>query len=241
MQKSGIEIITYPPAKVFIGDKEAGMTPYKNNTLKPGEVMIRLVAGGQEWTKSVHLENGANTVINRDFGDDGQSGGYVLYFETTGNVKKSGVMISSEPDRSTILIDDEVKGFSPLRLENVGEGDKKLTVSFPGRKSINSYVRFVNGYQLVVEANLTEEMIVATPTTSPAQITTNPTEKTVVIRETETGWLRVRDTPGSAGIEVTKVKPKEKYKLLEQDNDWFKIDLGGGKSGWILAKYADIS
>jgi hypothetical protein len=88
MQKSGIEIISYPPAKVFIGDKEAGMTPYKNNTLKPGEQKIKLVANGQEWTKNVHLENGANTVINREFGDNNQNGGYVLYFETTGNKKK---------------------------------------------------------------------------------------------------------------------------------------------------------
>ena len=87
----------------------------------------------------------------------------------------------------------------------------------------------------------TQEAIVATPTTVPVPVTTSWPEKTVVIRETETGWLRVRDAPSSAGVEVTKVKPKEKYILLEQDKDWLRIDLGDEKSGWILAKYADIS
>lgn len=242
MQKSGIEIISYPPAKVFIGDKEAGMTPYKNNTLKPGELKIKLTTNGQEWTKNIHLQNGANTVINREFGDNGVGGGYTLYFEATGNVEKAGIMVSSRPDRSTVFVDDEVKGYSPVRIENVGEGDKKLTISFPGHKSINSYVRLVNGYQLVVEADLSEEKVVATtPSVAPTPVSTEPAGHLIMIKETETGWLRVRDTPSSSGAEVTKVKPKEKYRMIDQNKEWLKIDLGNSKSGWILAKYADIS
>jgi hypothetical protein len=240
LQKSGIEIISYPSAKVYIDDKEAGVTPYKNNSIKPGEVKVKLVANGQEWVKTVHLENGANTVINREFGDNGETGGYVLYFETTGNTKKAGFMISTQPDRSTVLIDDEIKGFSPLRLEDVGEGDRKLTISFPGRRSINSFVRFVNNYQLVIEADLSSEKVVVVPTSIPS-MAAEKLEKMVTIKETETGWLRVRSVSSSSGAEIAKVKPKEKYKILEESDEWIMIDLGGGKSGRILAKYADKS
>jgi hypothetical protein len=241
-KKSGIEIISYPQAKVYIGEKEAGMTPYKNNSLSPGELNIRLVSGGQEWSKTIHLQNGANTVVNREFGDNGTGGGYTLYFESTGNKERAGIMISSRPDKSTVFIDDEVKGYSPVRVENAGDGDRKLTISFPGYKSINSYIRLVNGYQLVVEADLAEEKtIVLTPTVTPTPLATDTSGHLIEIKETETGWLRVRDTPSSSGTEVTKVKPKEKYKMIDQNKEWLKIDLGNGKSGWILAKYADIS
>ncbi|MFZ2152678.1 MAG: PEGA domain-containing protein [Microgenomates group bacterium] len=237
--KSGIEIISYPSAKVYIDDKEAGMTPYKSNTLKPGEVKVKLMINGQEWIKTVHLENGANTVINREFSEDGQNGGYLLYFEGTGDTKKSGIMLSSRPDRSTVLIDDEVKGFSPIRLEDIGEGDRKLTISYPGHKSINSYIRMVNGYQLVIDADLIEEKVQAVTTTvpTPTEVTG---EKMLRILETETGWLRVRSSANSSGTEVTKIKPGEKYKVLQQSTDWTQIDLGNNKNGWILSKYAEI-
>jgi uncharacterized protein YgiM (DUF1202 family) len=123
------------------------------------------------------------------------------------------------------------------------KGDRKLTISFPGRKSINSYVRFVNGYQLVIEADLVEEKTIAVQQTqtTPTPLASQTTTATVTIKDTETGWLRVRDTPSSAGLEVAKVTPNEKYKIIEEKPDWYKIELGVGKSGWVSAKYVDKS
>lgn len=242
MEKSGVEIISYPTAKVYIADKEAGMTPYKNNSLKPGELKIKLVANGQEWAKTIHLENGANTVVNREFGDNEESGGYTLYFESTGDKDKSGIMISTIPDRSTVLIDDEIKGFSPIRLDNAGDGDKKLTISFPGKKSINSFVRLVNGYQLVVESDLISEKAIPTPTEANTEVTpTVQQQRTVTIKTTETGWLRVRREASSSSAEVTKVNPGEKYVFLEESGEWTKIQLKNGGEGWVLTKYVDKS
>lgn len=244
ISKSGIEIRSDPNAKVYLDNKDAGMTPYNNKTMKPGEVKVKLTTGNSEWTKTVHTENGASTVINREFGkDDNHSGGYVLYFEPTGDKKRAAILISTKPDRATIKIDNVIKGQSPLRIDNIESGDKSLIISFPGYKNINSFVKFINGYQLVVEADLAkEELIIPEVTESPiAQITpsdsTNTT--TIIIKDTETGWLRVRDTASSVGAEVTKVKPNEQFKLLEEKDGWYKIDLGGGKTGWISAKYAN--
>ena len=238
VQKSGIEIISNPSATVYIDGKEAGSTPYKNMSLKPGEVDIRLVAKDIEWNKKIHLENGANTVINRDFGSNSEtSGGYILYFEATGDKEKAGILISSKPDRATIAIEDEVKGYSPIRLEDVGQGDKKLVISFPGHKNIGSFVKFVNGYQLVIEAELPVEDIVE-PVETVAVIPTQKVQK-VKIKSTETGWLRVRSSSDTNGTEVAKVKPDEEYELMEEKTDWIKISLGDGKSGWISSKYAE--
>jgi hypothetical protein len=238
LPKSGIEIITYPTAKVYIDGKDAGSTPYKNNSLKPGEIEVKLVAKDIEWIKKIHLENGANTVINREFATTAEtSGGYILYFEATGDKNKAGILISSKPDRATVAIEDEVKGYSPLRLEDVGEGDKKLVISFPGHKSVSSYVKFVKNYQLVVEADLPlEEVVETTEMVVPA-----PTDKVamVMIKSTETGWLRVRNSADANGAEITRVFTNEKYPIVDEKADWYKINLGTGKSGWISAKYAE--
>ncbi len=243
IKKSGIEIMSYPTAKVYLDGKEAGMTPYKNNSLTPGETEVKLVTANQEWTKKIHLENGANTVVNREFGEtEEESGGYILYFESTGDNKKSGLMVSSRPDRAAVYIDDEIKGYSPLRIENIGDGDKKLAASFPGYKGINSYVKFVNGYQLVMEAELAKEAInIIEPSTEAAEISTPSGETAVMvtIKETETGWLNVRENANSSGAAIAKINPGEKYKFIEENNGWYKIDLGNGKSGWISAKYAE--
>ena len=158
MRKSGLEILSYPTAKVYIDGKDAGMTPYKNNALMPGDIEIKLTTGSGEWTKTVHLENGANTVINREFGKtEEENGGYILYFESTGDGKKAGLMVSSNPNRAAAYIDDEIKGYSPIRIDSAGDGDKKLTISYPGYKSVSTFVKLVNGYQLVMEADLAKE------------------------------------------------------------------------------------
>ncbi len=243
IKKSGVEIISYPSAKVVIEGKDAGMTPYKNNSLKSGEMEIKLSANGREWSKKIHLESGANTVINREFGTSSQaSGGYTLYFESTGNKKKAGILISTTPDRATLKIDDEVKGLSPLRIEDVGEGDKKITISYPGYKSLSSFVKFINGYQLVVEADLAKEEIMIKPqaeATNESVATESATKAiTLIIQKTETGWLRVRREPNANGSEVARIKPNEEYRLLEEKEGWYKIDLGAAKTGWISSKYA---
>jgi len=247
MSKSGVEIICNPSAQVMIDGKEMGMTPYKNNSLKPGEIEIKLTQGKKQWSRKVHLENNANTVVNWDFSQENQmAGGYVLYLEPTGNREKAGFLVSSTPDKAAVAIDGEIKTLTPGKIDDFGEGDKQVVVSFPGYKSIIVFVKAINGYQLILESELAKETVINTGILSPTPSTNDQTsdEPTinqvwVEIKETETGWLRVRDIAGSEGVEIKKVNTGEKYKYLEEKNDWYKIDLGKGDSGWISAKYAE--
>lgn len=228
--------MSYPPAKVFIDGKEAGTTPYRNNSMTPGQAEIKLVSeSGGEWSRNVHLENGANTVISRD-----KDGGYILYFEQTGDRNKASMMINTQPDKAAVAIDDEIRGFSPLRVENVGEGDKKLTISYPGYKSANSYVKFLNGYQLVVQVDLGQEDPVVIKNETVEENSKSLADKEVMIMNTETGWLRVRDQASNSSKEVAKVKPGEKFKMLESGDEWTMIELDIGKSGFVSSKYVEI-
>lgn len=60
--------------------------------------------------------------------------------------------------------------------------------------------------------------------------------ETILIKDTPTGWLRVRETPG--GREVGRVNPGESYLLADQNDSWFQIKLNDGSLGWISAQYA---
>lgn len=239
-KKAGIEIMSTPSTKVFIDNKESGMTPYKNNSLKPGEINVKLVTNdGAEFNRKIELQNKVNTVINWEFGKTEQeTGGYVLSMEKTGDIKRSNLLVNATPDKSAVSIENEIVGFSPTKIDDIGEGDKQITVSFPGYKSINLYIKAIKGYQLLVDSKLAQDVpLVQEPIITPAPSISTATK--VKIKQTETGWLRVRADSNNSSAEVAKVKPDETYTLLEEKADWYKIDLLNGKSGWVSIKYVE--
>jgi len=209
--------------------------------LKPGENEVKLVAGTKEWKRKIDLQNNINTVIDWQFGDDtnGDSG-YVLYLEKTGD-KKASLLVSTNPDKTTVKIDGQAKGISPMKIDDIGDGEKQLLVSLPGYKDVNVFMKSVNGYQLIINAKLAiEKNNIDKMISEQNEATTSSLSvaKKITIKETETGWLRVRDKDSNSGVEISKVKPGENYILLEETTEWYKIDLGNGKSGWISSTYA---
>jgi len=60
----------------------------------------------------------------------------------------------------------------------------------------------------------------------------------VLIKDTETGWLNVRQGPGKQYLILVKIYPGEKYPFLEEKNNWYKIELKDKTQGWILSDYA---
>ncbi len=245
-RKSAIEINSYPVAKVFLDGKEVGMTPYKNRSLLPQEVEVKLMTNDLEWSKKIKLQNNISTVVDWEFGKDNKtSGGYILYLEKTGDKNKAGIMINTTPAKSTVVIDNEVKGLSPIRISNIGEGDKHLALSFPNHKTIDIFMKSVLEYQLVVDAILPQEEIIVEPeeekTESISTEIGNISTVNIKIKETETGWLRVREASSGASKEVARVVPGKSYPLIDENTDWYKIDLGEGKNGWISASYGEKS
>lgn len=242
-QKSGIEIMSNPPAKVYLDGKEAGMSPYKNTSLKPGGVVVKLVNSKGQWERKVELKNNVNTVIKWEFGDnEKESGGYVLSMEKTGDSKRAGLLVNSQPDKTAVSIDNEIKGYAPTKLEDIGEGDRQLSLSFPGYKNINVFLKAIKGYELTIDANLAKEPVKQEEGATTTEITPMPAvnSRMALILETETGWLRVRESASSGSAEVARVNPGGKYKVLEENGDWVKIEISSNKSGWVSAKYVEI-
>lgn len=61
----------------------------------------------------------------------------------------------------------------------------------------------------------------------------------VLIKDTPTGWLRVRTGPAISGTELAKVNPGEQYPLLGEQTGWYKIQYASGKEGWVSSQYAE--
>ncbi|HBP51615.1 TPA: hypothetical protein DD455_04780 [Candidatus Shapirobacteria bacterium] len=110
-------------------------------------------------------------------------------------------------------------------------------MNYPGYKSINLIVRVVKGYQLLIDAKLEREKKIETA------ITISPTPTRILgpkirIKETETGWLRVRETASNGSLEVGRANPGETYEFVSEESGWYQI-VYKGKNAWVSAKYAE--
>ncbi len=66
-----------------------------------------------------------------------------------------------------------------------------------------------------------------------------PAGKDIVeITKTETGQLNYRDNPFSSSNVIGRVTPGQRFIVLERtDSGYIKLDLGNGKTGWVVSKY----
>jgi hypothetical protein len=235
VEKSGVEIVSNPMAKVYLNGIESGTTPYKNNSLKPGDIEIKLDSGnGSFWERKIKLENNVTSVVNWSFAGS-EDNGYILSMEKTG--EEGSILVNSNPSGAMIYVEGELKNSSPTKIEAVGEGDKKLSISYPGFKSINLIVKVVKGYQLIIDTKMEKENITDSVGGATPMPIVNLGPK-IKIKETETGWLRVRDSASNNGIEIGRATPGNTYEMISESADWYQIKFGD-KNGWVSTKYAE--
>lgn len=246
---AGILINTTPTATVYIDDVEMGRTPYET-TMKKGEITVRLVPDSFEeplapFETKVNLASGIQTIIDREFAstlDD--SSGVIVSFEKVGG-KEVSISIVSTPDAAQVMIDGQVKGFTPFKTSTITAGKHTIAVIAPGYDEKSLDVQTQEGYKLTAIFNLAkngEELPeeVVEPDEVEEEVVEEDKVITVVILETPTGYLRVRKEPSTLAEEVGRVKPGEKYELLDEDEKtgWYKIQLDEGDEGWISNQYA---
>lgn len=219
------------------------------------------------WERKVKLVGGVMTVVNWEFGENEQaSAGEVLTLEKSRDKEAASLNVVSVPDSAVVRLDGEARGFTSLTLDKITAGDREIIVTANGFKERIIKAKLVDGYQLTVNVNLakieeeekekeeekTEEEIKkeSTPTpkkeatSTPKPIPTGPTPTPpdrpyVKIKETPTGWLRVREKATTASEELTKVHPEEMYPLLDEESGWYKITFEEDKEGWISGRYAE--
>lgn len=222
------------------------------------------------WEGKVNLEPGIITAINRVLAKtESESSGEILALEKISSRNKSALVVVSIPDKAVVKINGESEGFAPVLKEDLTPGDYQVTVSSPGFKERNVTAQTVAGYKLTVNVKLAqeiegiaeatpsgeldeeeepeEEKASPSPSPSPSPKTSpkpsvTPIEKPYVeIKETGTGWLRVRSEPSTEGEELAKVNVGEVFPYLdEKESGWYKIEYEDGEEGWVSSVYSEL-
>ncbi|MBI2334218.1 PEGA domain-containing protein [Candidatus Daviesbacteria bacterium] len=227
----GMNILSMPSgATVYLDEAEVGKTPYEDKNLTPKEYAIKIAKADLSWQGRVKLTGGTVTVVSRDLAKDfSSSAGETLTLE-----KGSGATIISSPDGASVDIDGKSRGSTPVSLD-LASGEYLLTLSRPNylKRSIRAYLP--EGYRLVISADL------ALSEADLTQVVTPPISQTpeVQVKETPTGFLRVRDKPSLAGKEISQVKPGDTLILLEELSGWFRVRLSNGSEGYVSSSYVE--
>lgn len=161
---------------------------------------------------------------------------------------------------SPVILDEAEPGQYSLTLNAVGHLKKTMAVRIEAGHRLHVFSRLERSGESLDQASplpvpmdgttpapSTESG--STPTPSPtATPTTTPTASgsgTVMtppyltIKETGTGWLRVRSSASSAGTEVARVNVGTRHSVKQMQDGWYQIEYEPGKTGWVSGQYVD--
>lgn len=249
-QKGALQVTASPDSKVYLNGIYIGQTPLCkcNNTdmLRVGDYTIRLVPqkdGLPEFQEKITISESVLTVVDRKFAKDSLSEGSIISLSPLADKKKSELVVVSLPEGSSVVLDSNNIGQTPVSYANPTESDHELMISKTGYKAKTVRIRTLMGYKLTVVAYLAADDQLSDNVASTSAIqptgTVTPTSsngQTVLILDTPTGFLRVRETVG--GTEIGKVNPGETYPLVDEQDGWLQIKLKDGTAGWISTQYA---
>ena len=245
---AALQIHSFPKAEVYVNNQRVGETPYSNEKLSPGDSVVKLRAASGEtefvWEQKVRLTSDTLTYINRELGKDNfSSAGEILFLERLPVPDKAEIAVVSEPPGASLKIDGAEKGVAPTTITNVLPGDHELLVSLVGFRDRIIHPRILAGYRLnvvVSQSKTGQEVAVTSPTPTPATPSGTMAKPYATIKNTPTGWLRVRTSPSTAASESGRVDPGKSFPLLDEQNEWVKIKTENAE-GWVSKSYVSIS
>lgn len=263
-----LKVTSSPKTSIFLNSLPIGNTPFEDK-IKEGEYILKLVpennptdnnsSQSATWQDKIQIYKDSLTIVSRELGsNDLKSSGYVLSTKKItekGKPKDRGeIEIDTQPYGSIVYLDNDEKGISPLILENVPTGDHEISVYSPGFFRRTEKISITGGFRVIAKFKLAvdqsqikidesiDKKIDDKEASEEAKkkIEEKKEEKvTITIRDTPTGWLRVRSEPSINSSESARINPKETFKLLDEKNGWYKIEYKDNAFGWISSEYAD--
>jgi len=246
---AGLDITSSPSgSEVYLDGKVIGTTPLLLLDLAPGRYQLKLVPPGEtslsSWETTLTLTSSLSTVVHKDFAlAESDSASYTLTLEKTPG--HTYLSLVTDPATVNLTLDGKPSGYTPLTQSSVNPGTHHLSLTSPGYHPLELEINAIENYHLVVSAKLAAAPIILSspsPASASAQPSPSPSSgPTVLIEETDTGWLRVRQEPSSSAIELGKVNVGERLPYLGETTDtgWHKVEFEG-ESGWISSRYAKL-
>lgn len=250
-KKGALQVTSAPESKVYLNDKLAGETPLckceANDMQGAGDYTIRLVPKDlsiPSYQEKIKISEGVLTVVDRKFGKDSQSSGSVISLTPLKDKTKTELLIVSIPSKSSVYLDNNRIGETPLLFPNPTVSDHTLRLTKEGYEEKTVRIRTPEGYKLSVVIYLStgdaQGSISPSVTASPSASLTPtgaPVPK-ITILDTPTGYLRVRATSSIVAAEIGRVTPAEVFEMVSEQEGWYQIKLKDGQIGWISSQYA---
>lgn len=243
--KGALQVTSVPQSKVYLDNKLIGTTPLcacdLAQMLDVGDYVVKLIPHDLNITpfeERIAINKGTLTVVDRAFADNGSSDGSIISLIPLSSKKDIEIMIVSMPDKANVFLDNNPVGITPLLLKQVSESDHDIRIARDGYKEKYLKIKTALGFRLnsLIFLGIGTDILDVSPA-SPAATLSPPVSK-ILILNTPTGFLRVRENNAVSSSEIAQVKPGESYELVSETEDWLKIKLNDGKEGWVSASYA---
>ncbi len=235
-EKSGLKITSTPEATVYINGKEVGKTPYQDENLQVAEYNVELQADSASWQSEVSLSNGTMAVINRELAPSAASSSGEILTLNPGR----GVVVVSTPSGAGVEIDGQPAGKTPLSVSSLSSGEHTFILSHDGflKRSIRASIPDGLALNIAVDLAVSELDLGVLPTPA-VQVPVK-----LVVKQTSTGFLRLRDQPSTAGKELAQISSGEVLTEEEELSGWVKVQTdeqsspsGKGVEGYVSAAY----
>ena len=241
--KGALQVTSVPKSKVYLDGKLVGTTKYcacdASSMLPLGDYTIKLVpeeGNFEPFEEKITINKSTLTAVDRTFNDNE---GSKIGLSSLSDKKDTEIMITSSPNKANIFLDGNPVGITPLLLKQVSESDHDLRITLDGYKDKSLKIQTTSGFKLIVQVYLGINTDLIIPqVASPEASLIATSSATVLILNTPTGFLRVREDGSITSAEIAQVKPGESYELISETEEWFKIKLTDGKIGWVSSSYA---
>lgn len=228
-QKSGISIFTMPDgATVFLDGKEVGKTPFEDKNLEVRLYDISLNKDGAYWQGKIKLNGGTLSSISRDLAkDQASSAGEILTLD-----RGKGLTVISNPSGAEVEVDGKSYGKTPTTI-NISTGEHTIVVSHGNYLNRSIKANLPDNFNLTISVDLGLSEADLTSISAPV-ITQTPE---VLVKQTPTGFLRVRDKASLSGKEIGRVNSGDTLILLEELSGWDRVRLSDGTEGFVSSVY----
>lgn len=239
--KGALRVTSDPQSKVYLNGKIIGETKLclcdLKNMLFPKDYTIKLVPKNNflPFEEKISINKGTLTWVDRVFSENGKSNGSIVSLSPLKNKKDIEIFVISVPKESSVFLDNNPVGITPLLLKDMHKKIYDIKVKKEGYRDKSMQIRTTSGFRLTsimyLEVNTVEKA--AFPSDS-------LNVKKVLILDTPLGFLRVRVDNSIESSQIDQVSPGQTFEFLEEKNGWFKIKLKDNIEGWINSEYAKL-
>lgn len=160
--QGAIQVTSNHTVMVYLNDTQLGQSPYFDETIKVGEYIVKLEpldSNLPAWQTKLVISPRALTVVDYQVSQTGSSNYVMQLLPISGTDIR--LTLTTLPNNAVIKINNEVKGFSPLTLEDLPNGDYAIVVSAPGYEPKTLNAKTTPGYHLITQVELARDGLVA--------------------------------------------------------------------------------